>query len=121
MILIIIIEYSKERVNYLASGIVKLVKLLSSIGFVMIPQYMPKKDVNDTQDYIDTITTTNNDNDIESKLNRIILELPDQRVHHELYHELRNRLKNDNDENYINTKMITTIDKECLLIYIKKL
>lgn len=87
--------------------------LLVSIGFVIIPQVMPKKDINDIVNAIDT----NEDNDTKSQLNKIVLELPDQRVHCDLYQELLYRLHNDDSTN---TKMITTIDKEKLLIKIRQ-
>ena len=90
--------------------------LLVSIGFVIIPQVMPKKDADDIVNAIDN-TNEDNTTDIKSQLNKIVLELPDQRVHCDLYQELSYRMHNDDNTN---TKMITTIDKEKLLIKIRQ-
>ena len=90
--------------------------LLISIGFKIVPQVMPKKDVNDIADTIDK-TIEDNSNDIKSQLNRIILELPDQRVHCDLYQELLYRLHNDETSD---ARTITTIDNEKLVIKIRQ-
>jgi len=92
--------------------------LLVSIGFVIIPQAMPKKNTNDIVNTIDK-TDVHNNTDIKSQLSKIVLELPDQRVHCDLYQELLHRLHDDVDDN-TNTQMITTIDKEKLLIKIRQ-
>lgn len=98
----------------------RLLSLLSPLGFIVTPQQMPKQDdnysISDNND-----NTDNKNSDVKSKLNKLILEIPDRRVHDDLYNTLLIELDDEKlmDENN-NTKAITRIDRRRSIIKIRQ-
>ena len=97
----------------------KLLSLLLSLGFIVTPQKMPK-DPNNVDINENNNSYGDKNIDIKSNLNKLILDIPDRRVHDGLYKKLLHEL--DYEKRIVdNTKIITKLDKERLIIIIKQL